>query len=180
MAGSTVTGSVNALLRRLRSAVRPLSAIVRGDLAYRGERSITTSRAQVTVVDLHNLPDRAQRFAVGVTLRGEFARKERQGTARPLMFVIRPIDDSPDTPPSPVPVITTTLTTGHTPATGPRTAEGEAREHRYVPRHGSGHPVSPDETTTVTSQSPSQPHVSASDLTDPPSEEGRPSGPGTT
>jgi DNA helicase HerA-like ATPase len=88
VAGSTVTGSVNALLRRLRSAVRPLSAIVRGDLAYRGERSITTSRAQVTVADLHNLPERAQRFAVGVTLRGEFARKERQGTARPLMFVM--------------------------------------------------------------------------------------------
>src|SRR5438067_7354856 len=88
VAGSAVTGSVNALLRRLRSAVRPLSAVIRGDLARRGERSITTSRAQVTVVDLHNLPDRAQRFVVGVTLRGEFARKERQGTARPLMFVM--------------------------------------------------------------------------------------------
>jgi uncharacterized protein len=88
VAGSTVTGSVNALLRRLRSAVRPLSAIIRGDLAHRGERSITTSRAQVTVIDLHNLPDRAQRFVVGVTLRGEFARKERQGTSRPLMFVV--------------------------------------------------------------------------------------------
>ncbi len=88
VAGSAVTGSVNALLRRLRSAVKPLSAIIRGDLAHRGERSITTSRAQVTVVDLHNLPDRAQRFVVGVTLRGEFARKERQGTARPLMFVV--------------------------------------------------------------------------------------------
>ena len=88
MAGSAVTGSVNALLRRLRSAVRPLSVIVRGDLAYRGDRSITTSKAQVTVADLHNLPERAQRFAVGVTLRGEFARKERQGTARPLMFVM--------------------------------------------------------------------------------------------
>jgi uncharacterized protein len=86
--GAAVTGSVNALLRRLRSAVKPLSAIIRGDLAHRGERSITTSRAQVTVVDLHNLPDRAQRFVVGVTLRGEFARKERQGTARPLMFVV--------------------------------------------------------------------------------------------
>ena len=88
VAGSAVTGSVNALLRRLRSAVRPLSVIVRGDLAYRGDRSITTSKAQVTVVDLHNLPERAQRFAGGVTLRGEFARKERQGTARPLMFVM--------------------------------------------------------------------------------------------
>ncbi len=88
VAGSTVMGSVNALLRRLRSAVEPLSVIVRGDLAHRGERSITTSRAQVTVIDLHNLPDRAQRFVVGVTLRAEFARKERQGTARPLMFVM--------------------------------------------------------------------------------------------
>ena len=86
--GAAVTGSVNALIRRLRSAVKPLSPIIRGDLAHRGERSITTSRAQVTVVDLHNLPDRAQRFVVGVTLRGEFARKERQGTARPLMFVM--------------------------------------------------------------------------------------------
>ncbi len=88
VAGSAVTGSVNALLRRLRSAVKPLSVVIRGDLAHRGERSITTSRAQTTVVDLHNLPDRAQRFVVGVTLRGEFARKERQGTARPLMFVM--------------------------------------------------------------------------------------------
>ncbi len=68
--------------------MKPLSVVVRGDLAHRGERSITTSRAQVTVVDLHNLPDRAQRFVVGVTLRSEFARKERQGTARPLMFVV--------------------------------------------------------------------------------------------
>jgi uncharacterized protein len=88
VSGATVTGSVNALLRRLRSAVKPLDAIIRGDLSHRGERSITTSRAQVTVVDLHNLPERAQRFAVGVTLRGEFARKERQGTSRPLMFVM--------------------------------------------------------------------------------------------
>lgn len=88
VAGSAVTGSINALLRRLRSAVTPLSVVVRGDLAHRGERSITTSRAQVTVADLHNLPDRAQRFVVGVTLRTELARKERQGTARPLMFVM--------------------------------------------------------------------------------------------
>jgi hypothetical protein len=53
VAGSAVTGSINALLRRLRSAVKPLNAIIRGDLAHRGE----------------------------------FALKERQGTARPLKFV---------------------------------------------------------------------------------------------
>jgi DNA helicase HerA-like ATPase len=42
----------------------------------------------VTVVDLHNLPDRAQRFVVGVTLREEFERKEKAGSARPLLFVV--------------------------------------------------------------------------------------------
>jgi DNA helicase HerA-like ATPase len=88
VAGSTSTGSVNAFLRRLRSAVRPLERLVRGDLGHRGDRSLTTSKAQVTVVDLHNLPDRAQRFVVGVTLRQEFQRKEQQGSARPLMFVV--------------------------------------------------------------------------------------------
>jgi len=85
--GSTL-GSVNAFLRRLRSAVRPLSSLIRGDLAHRGDRELNTGKAQVTVVDLHNLPDRAQRFVVGVTLRQEFRRKEQQGTARPLMFVV--------------------------------------------------------------------------------------------
>ena len=33
------------------------------------------------MVDLHNLPDRAQRFVVGVTLQTEFERKEKAGTA---------------------------------------------------------------------------------------------------
>ncbi|HEY0807130.1 MAG TPA: ATP-binding protein [Pseudonocardiaceae bacterium] len=88
VAGSTSLGSVNAFLRRLRSSVRPLSSIVRGDLGHRGDHSVTTSKAQVTVIDLHNLPDRAQRFVVGVALRQEFRRKELQGTARPLMFVV--------------------------------------------------------------------------------------------
>jgi DNA helicase HerA-like ATPase len=88
VATSTSTGSVNAFLRRLRSAVRPLSTIIRADLKDRGNRSVTTGAAQVTVVDLHNLPDRAQRFVVGVSLRQEFRRKEEQGTARPLMFIV--------------------------------------------------------------------------------------------
>ena len=48
----------------------------------------TAESAQVTVVDLHNLPDRAQRFVVGVTLKTEFERKEKAGTAKPLLFVV--------------------------------------------------------------------------------------------
>jgi DNA helicase HerA-like ATPase len=49
---------------------------------------VSTSDAQVTVVDLHNLHDRAQRFVVGVSIRREFERKELSGTARPLLFVV--------------------------------------------------------------------------------------------
>ena len=45
-------------------------------------------RAQVTVVDLHNLADRAKRFVVGVVLRRAFEEKERSGSARPLQFVV--------------------------------------------------------------------------------------------
>ncbi|MBB3728032.1 ATP-binding protein [Nonomuraea dietziae] len=84
----TPLGTVNAFMRRLRSAVRPLSPIIRGDVAGGRPHSIRTSDAQVSIVDLHNLPERAQRFVVGVVLRGEFARKESSGTARPLLFVV--------------------------------------------------------------------------------------------
>jgi hypothetical protein len=82
-------GTANAFLRRLSSSRRDLGRLIRGDLPERRAHSITTEGgAQVTVVDLHNLPDRAQRFVVGVTLRNEFERKERTGTARPLLFVV--------------------------------------------------------------------------------------------
>jgi DNA helicase HerA-like ATPase len=43
---------------------------------------------QVTVVDIHNLNDRAQRFVVGVLLRRAFDAKEREGTARPLQLIV--------------------------------------------------------------------------------------------
>jgi len=63
--------------------------LIRGDLAQRRPHSINTAEsAQLTVVDLHNLPDRAQRFVVGVTLKTEFERKEKAGTAKPLLFVV--------------------------------------------------------------------------------------------
>ncbi len=88
--GSAVgLGTANAFLRRLSNSRRDLGRLIRGDLPERRSHSISTdSGAQVTVVDLHNLPERAQRFVVGVTLRNEFERKERSGTARPLLFVV--------------------------------------------------------------------------------------------
>ncbi|GAA1833123.1 ATP-binding protein [Luedemannella flava] len=89
-AGTAVgLGTVNAFLRRLVASVKDLSRLVRGDLRGTAPHEINTAEsAQITVVDLHNLPDRAQRFVVGVTLRSEFERKEKAGTARPLLFVV--------------------------------------------------------------------------------------------
>ncbi|WP_433089914.1 ATP-binding protein [Dactylosporangium sp. CA-052675] len=89
-AGSAVgLGTVNAFARRLIGSKKDLSRLIRGDLAQRKPHQINTAEsAQVTVVDLHNLPDRAQRFVVGVTLRTEFERKEKAGTAKPLLFVV--------------------------------------------------------------------------------------------
>ena len=89
-AGSSIgLGTVNAFLRRLISSSRDLARLIRGDLPTNRRHGINTAEsAQVTVVDLHNLPDRAQRFVVGVILKSEFERKERAGTARPLLFVV--------------------------------------------------------------------------------------------
>jgi hypothetical protein len=85
---STAIGSINAFLRRLHSSVRPLGPLIRGDLDLRGRTQVTTSEAQVTVVDLHALPDRAQRFVVGTTLRRELLTKEASGSADPLTFIV--------------------------------------------------------------------------------------------
>jgi uncharacterized protein len=89
-AGSAVgLGTVNAFLRRLISSTRDLARLIRGDLAGKQKHAVNTAEsAQVTVVDLHNLPDRAQRFVVGVILKTEFERKEKAGTAKPLLFVV--------------------------------------------------------------------------------------------
>ena len=83
----TGTGTVNAFLRRLRSSLKPLRGILRGDLPVAGRRVVTTEGQQLTVVDLHNLPERAQRFVVGVVLAAETARKEAAGTGG-LLFTM--------------------------------------------------------------------------------------------
>jgi DNA helicase HerA-like ATPase len=81
-------GTVNAFVRRLLASQRALGPMVRADIPLRAKHTISTSEAQVTVVDLHNLPDRAKRFVVGVTVRGAFDEKERAGLPRPLLFLV--------------------------------------------------------------------------------------------
>jgi DNA helicase HerA-like ATPase len=49
---------------------------------------VSTEGQQVTVVDLHSLPDRGQRFVVGVVLRAETERKEAAGPGGLLFTMI--------------------------------------------------------------------------------------------
>jgi uncharacterized protein len=81
-------GTINAFLRRLHGARRYVRHLIRADVARPEGHQVVLDRAQVTVVDLHNLNDRAKRFVVGVVLRRAFDRKERSGQARPLQFVV--------------------------------------------------------------------------------------------
>jgi hypothetical protein len=86
----TGSGTINAFVRRLRSSQRSLARLVRADVdaGTLAHHRIETAGAQVTVVDLHNLDDRAKRFVVGVTLRRAFEHKERAGAQRPLLLVV--------------------------------------------------------------------------------------------
>jgi DNA helicase HerA-like ATPase len=83
-------GTVGAFVRRLHGAVDHVAHLVRADVDRRDEQSIERQldSSQVTVVDLHNLNDRAQRFVVGVVLRTAFRKKEEAGSAKPLQFVV--------------------------------------------------------------------------------------------
>ncbi|GAA3621853.1 ATP-binding protein [Microlunatus ginsengisoli] len=84
----TGQGTINAFIRRLRSSVRALTPILRGDLTETSGRTIDTGNQQVTVIDLNNLPERAQRFVVGVVIAAETARKERAGAGGLLFTMI--------------------------------------------------------------------------------------------
>ncbi|MDP8962183.1 MAG: ATP-binding protein, partial [Actinomycetota bacterium] len=80
-------GTVNAFIRRLYAARKHVEQLIRGDVPNPGFHRVDR-QAQVTVVDIHNLSDRAKRFVVGVVLRRAFEEKERSGQARPLLFVV--------------------------------------------------------------------------------------------
>jgi hypothetical protein len=81
------TGTINAFVRRLQASVRHLGRLIRSDVAGPERHSITLED-QVTVVDLHNLNDRAKRFVVGVTLKRAFEDKERGGQSDELLMVV--------------------------------------------------------------------------------------------
>jgi DNA helicase HerA-like ATPase len=87
-AGPTIgQGTVNAFVRRLQGAVRHVERLIRGDIPNPDRHRIDTDH-RVTVVDLHNLNDRAKRFVVGVTVRRAFEAKERAGQSEELLFLV--------------------------------------------------------------------------------------------
>jgi DNA helicase HerA-like ATPase len=81
------SGTINAFVRRLFGARKHVEHLIRGDLPDPARHRID-HQAQVTVVDIHNLNDRAKRFVVGVVLQRAFEDKERSGSPDPLTFVV--------------------------------------------------------------------------------------------
>ncbi|MGE3620980.1 MAG: ATP-binding protein [Acidimicrobiia bacterium] len=87
--GRAVTGgSVNAFVRRLHAAVPHVGHLVRADVGDPARLRFDLDAHQVTVVDIHQLHDRAKRFVVGVILRQAFEAKEASGVARPLQLIV--------------------------------------------------------------------------------------------
>jgi uncharacterized protein len=80
-------GTGHAFVRRLHGAVRHVAHLVRADIAHPDRHRVELEQ-QVTVIDLHNLSDRAKRFVVGVILRRAFEAKEQSGRSHPLQFVM--------------------------------------------------------------------------------------------
>jgi uncharacterized protein len=82
------TGTRAAFLRRLEAASYRVGHLIRGRIEKEEDHRIDWKRAQLTVVDIHNLHDRAKRFVIGVVLKKMFEEKENIGTARPLVFIV--------------------------------------------------------------------------------------------
>lgn len=81
-------GTRAAFLRRLEAAAYRVGHLIRSGIEHEEKHRIDWKRAQVTVVDIHNLHDRAKRFVIGVVLKRMFEEKENVGTSRPLVFVV--------------------------------------------------------------------------------------------
>jgi DNA helicase HerA-like ATPase len=89
--GSAATGTLSAFVRRLEAAAARVGHLIRGDGVERADEhriDILRDQVTVTVIDLHNLHERAQRFVVGVVLKRMFEDKESRGAREPLVFVV--------------------------------------------------------------------------------------------
>jgi uncharacterized protein len=82
-------GTLAAFERRLYASASRVGHLIRGrDVGRSGDHRLDWRRRQLSVVDIHNLHDRAKRFVVGALLKRMFEEKESLGTAEPLVFVV--------------------------------------------------------------------------------------------
>jgi DNA helicase HerA-like ATPase len=87
--GRVSDATVSAFIRRLDAARFRMGHLIRGRDAEHPERHrIDWGSNQVTVVDIHNLHDRAKRFVTGVVIKRLFEHKERMGRREPLTFLV--------------------------------------------------------------------------------------------
>jgi DNA helicase HerA-like ATPase len=87
LAPTAASGTRDAFRRRLHAAAQHMGHLVRGD-EESAQYRINWDDNQVTVIDIHKLHSIGQMFVVGVVLKRMMERKEEQGTARPLVFVV--------------------------------------------------------------------------------------------
>jgi DNA helicase HerA-like ATPase len=87
--GRLSDATVAAFVRRLDAARYRMGHLIWGRQAEdpRAHR-IDWEANQVTVVDIHNLHDRAKRFVTGVVIKRLFEHKERMGRREPLTFLV--------------------------------------------------------------------------------------------
>jgi DNA helicase HerA-like ATPase len=87
--GRLSDATVAAFVRRLDAGRFRMGHLVRGRQAENPARHrIDWESNQVTVVDIHNLHDRAKRFVTGVVLKRLFEQKELMGRREPLAFLV--------------------------------------------------------------------------------------------
>jgi DNA helicase HerA-like ATPase len=89
--GRLSDATVAAFIRRLEAGRFRLNQnhLIWGREAEHPERHRVDWEAnQVTVVDIHNLHDRAKRFVTGVVIKRLFEHKERMGRREPLHFLV--------------------------------------------------------------------------------------------
>jgi DNA helicase HerA-like ATPase len=87
--GRLSDATVAAFVRRLDAGRFRMGHLVWGREAEQPEHHrIDWEANQVTVVDIHNLHDRAKRFVTGVVIKRLFDHKERMGRREPLAFLV--------------------------------------------------------------------------------------------
>ncbi|MFP5224258.1 MAG: ATP-binding protein [Actinomycetota bacterium] len=87
--GRIAPGTASAFIRRLNGVVPEVEQLILDSSVEHPERyQIDFDGAQVTVVDIHNLKDRAKRFVTGVVVRRMFEAKEDTGEREPLNFLV--------------------------------------------------------------------------------------------